>query len=140
MGEVTTVRLRDEPVSVRVKLAGLWTAALVIFAYVDLFMFYRTDARAAIEAGEVAGFSIGQGFLVGTTAYVALPSLMVFATLALPPRPNRVLQLTLSVLYALTIVASAVGEWWYYLGASALEVVLLGGIAYYAWTWPRISA
>lgn len=110
---------------------------LFVFAYVDIFSLYRPDFRADIEAGEVAGFAINQAFLTSTTAYILVPSLMVFFALVLPARVNRVLTIGLSALYALTIVVGAIGEWSYYILGSAVEVALLAALAYYAWTWPR---
>lgn len=62
---------------------------------------------------------------------------MGFGALALRPRVNRTLNIGLSVVYALTIIGGAIGEWNYYLLGSAIEVVLLAVVAYYAWTWPR---
>ena len=53
---------------VRIKLSALWTSMLFVFAYVDLFSLYRPDFRADLEAGEVGGFAVSQGFLAGTTA------------------------------------------------------------------------
>ena len=35
------------------------------------------------------------------------------------------------------LVAGAIGEWNYYVLGSAIEVALLGAIAYYAWSWPK---
>lgn len=131
--------LDPAPVSVRVKLSALWTATMLVFAYVDLFSLYRADVRADIDAGELGGFTIGQPFLVGTTVYVLAPSLMVFAVLVLRPSLNRRVNLVASGIYALTIIAGAIGEWTYYVLGSAVEVVLLAAIAYLAWTWPRIT-
>jgi hypothetical protein len=126
-------------VSVRAKIAALWTAMLFVFAYVDLFSLYRDDVRADIAAGRISGFAIDQSFLLATTAYIVLPALMVFLTLALPARGARMTNLVLAVGYALTIVGSTVGEGnYYYLFGSAVEVVLLVGIAVHAWTWPRV--
>ena len=125
------------PVNVRIKLSALWTSMLFVFAYVDIFGLYRPDVRADLEAGEVGGFTVDGSFLLGTTAYVVLPSLMVFLALVLRPRVNRIANLVLAVVYAITIVAGAIGEWAYYVVASALEIALLAGVAYYAWTWPR---
>jgi Family of unknown function (DUF6326) len=102
---------------------------------IDLFSLDRSDVRADLDAGELGGFDVSQSFLVGTTVYVVVPSLMVFLTLVLPPRGNRIANIVLAV----TIVASAVGEWNYYILGSAIEVALLAAIVYYAWTWPRRS-
>lgn len=132
--------LDPSPVNVRIKLAGLWATTLFIFAYVDIFSFFRPDVRADIEAGQISSFQIGEGFLLGTTVYILLPSLMVFGSLVLSPRLGRITQITLAAVYALTIIGGAIGEWAYYVLGSAVEVALLGAIVYYAWTWPRLGA
>jgi hypothetical protein len=129
--------LNLSPVSVRIKISGLWASMLFVFAYVDLFSLYRADVRAEIEAGRIGGFTVNQSFLLGTTIYVVIPALMVFFTLVLRPRVNRIANIALGIVYALTIVASAIGEWNYYVLGSAVEVALLGAIAYYAWSWPK---
>ena len=128
-------------VNARVKISALWVSMLFVFLYVDLFSLYRPDVRSDLEAGELGGFTIGQGFLLGITAYVVVPSLMVFGTLVLPPRVCRVANVALSVLYALTIIAGAVDErsQAYYVVGSVLEVVLLAAIVSYAWRWPKAS-
>jgi Family of unknown function (DUF6326) len=122
-------------VHTRIKLSALWTSMLFVFAYVDLFSLYRADFRADLERGEVGGFTVDQAFLAGTTAYVLVPSLMVYGALVLRPRVNRFANLGLSVVYAVTIVAGAIGEWSYYVLGSAVEVALLAAVAYHAWTW-----
>jgi Family of unknown function (DUF6326) len=134
-----TAETQYEPanVSVRIKISALWTAMLFVFAYVDIFSLYRRDFRADLEAGEVGGLTVDQAFLVGTTVYVVIPSLMVFGALVLRPAVNRIANIVLAILYALTIVAGAIGEWSYYVVGSAIEVALLAGVVYYAWTWPR---
>jgi hypothetical protein len=134
-----TAETKFEPsnVNVRTKISALWTSMLFVFAYVDLFSLYRADFRADLEAGEIAGFTVNQSFLLGTTAYVVIPSLMVFCALILRPRVNRIANIALGILYALTIVAGAIGEWNYYVLGSVVEVALLAAIVYYAWTWPK---
>lgn len=133
----TSPRLATAEVGVRTKISAAWASMLFIFAYVDLFSFFRADVRADIAAGEIGGFAINQAFLLGATVYVVIPSLMVFATMVLQPGINRMVNIGLSAVYALTIVAGAVGEWGYYILGSVLEVGLLAAIVYYAWTWPR---
>jgi uncharacterized protein DUF6326 len=127
------------PVNVRIKISALWTSMLFVFAYVDIFGLYRPDNRADLETGKIGGFTIDGSFLFGTTAYVLIPSLMVFGALVLRPRIDRIANIALAVVYAVTIVASAVGEWTYYVFGSAIELVLLAAIVYYAWTWPTVT-
>jgi hypothetical protein len=125
---------------VRIKLAAAWTSILLIFAYVDIFGFYRADMRAEIEAGKVSAFKIGQGFLLGTTVYVAIASLMVFGSIVLRTRINQVANLVLAVLYALTIVVAMIGEWHYFVLGSVLELALLAEVGNLAWKWRRSSS
>ena len=134
---MTTETFEPFIVNVRVKISALWTAMLFVFAYVDLFSLYRPDFRADLEAGEIAGFTINESFLLGTTLYVVIPSLMVFLALVLPPRVARIANIVLSLLYAVTIIAGVVGEWNYYVLGSAVEVALLAAIIYHAWIWPK---
>lgn len=135
----TTTDYRDFWVNPRLKIAALWTSMLFLFVCVDLFSMYRSDVRADIEAGKIAVFTIGQGYLLGVMVYVAVPSLMVFLSLVLPVKVNRMTNIVLAVLYAVTIAGSAVGEWNYFILGSLIEAALLVAIAFYAWTWPRAT-
>ena|SRR5215218_101849 len=129
----------DYRISPRIKIAALWTSTLFIFISVDLFSLYRADVRADIEAGRVAAFTIGQGYLLGVIVYLAVPSLMLFLSLILPVKLTRVANIVLAAVYALTILGSAIGEWSYFIVGSGIEAALLGAIAYYAWAWPRAT-
>lgn len=133
---------RDTPVDVKLVLSSLWIAMLFVFAYVDIFGFFRADILQAALDGEVGttGFSVNQAFLTTTTVYILLPTLMVVLSLLLRPRANRITQLLVSAVYAVSIAASCVGEEWiYYLLGSFVEVVLLAVIARTAWAWPTTA-
>jgi len=112
---------------------------LFVYVYVDLFSLYRSDVRADIEAGKIFAFTIGQGFLLGATIYILVPSLMLFLSLVLSARVTRTLNLVVAVLYAVTIAGGAIGEWSYYILGSLTEAALLAGVVYYAWTWPKAT-
>lgn len=127
-------------VSVRVKLAALWTSTLFVYGYVDLFSLYRPDVRASLDAGEIAGLTVDQPLLLATTLYIVVPSLMIYASVALRPGPARALNVVLAGIYTVTVAAAAVGEWAYFLLGSAVEVLLAAAIVYHAWTWPRRTA
>jgi len=122
-------------VDTRLKIAALWIAMLFIFAYVDLFSLYRPDVRADLEAGRLFAFDVSQTFLFFATLYVVCPSLMIYLTLVMPRGINRLLNVALAAVYAVTIVGSAVGEWAYFVLGSAAELALLGAVVYHAWTW-----
>jgi hypothetical protein len=131
---------QDTRIDVKLVLSALWIAILIVFAYVDIFGFFRADILDAALDGKVAtmGVAIDQAFLVFTTAYVLIPTLMVVLSLVLRPRVNRIVNIVVALIYAVSIVGLSVGETWgYYLLGSAVEVVLLVAIVRTAWTWPR---
>jgi hypothetical protein len=134
-----TTHYQDYWINPRIKIAALWTSMMFIFAYVDLFSLYRADVRADIEAGEMFGFTIGQGFLLGVTIYILVPSLMLFLSLVLPVRATRMANIVAAAIYAVTIAGGAIGEWNYYILGSLIEAALLAGVVYYAWTWPKAT-
>jgi cbb3-type cytochrome oxidase subunit 3 len=103
-----TANAPAETVGVRHKLSALWTAALFVFVYVDLFSFFRPDVRAEIAAGRISGFAIGEGFLPATTTYVVIPSLMVFLSLVLPRKVARPTTITLAVAYLAALLVTMV--------------------------------
>jgi Family of unknown function (DUF6326) len=135
----TTTHYQDYRINPRIKIAALWASMMFIFAYVDLFSLYRADVRADIEAGKIFAFTIGQGFLLGVTIYVVIPSVMIFLSLVLPVRVTRIANIVLAVVYAITIIGGAVGEWNYYILGSLVEAALLAGVVYYALTWPKAT-
>jgi hypothetical protein len=131
---------QDTKIDVKLVLSALWISMLIVFAYVDIFGFFRADNLRAALDGKVAtmGITIDQMFLVFTTVYILIPTLMVFLSLVLRPRVNRIVNIVVALVYAVSIIALCIGEEWvYYLLGSAVEVVLLVAIVRTAWTWPR---
>ena len=128
----------NPPLDRRIVMSGLWVSMLFVFAYVDIFGFFRADVINGALTGTVpgVGFNIDQTFLALTTLYILIPSLMVAGSLLLPYRYNRLANLVLPGIYALTIVGGMIGETWaYYLIGSGVELVLLGAIAIVAIRW-----
>ena len=130
--------LEDVKIPVKLKLSALWAAALFLYAYGDIFGFFRPDVIESVKAGRIAGFQINQVFLLAVSIYILIPSAMVFLALVLKPEVNRWANLIVSVAYFATIVLSAIGETWaYYLFLSLAESVLTLLIAWHAWKWPQ---
>jgi hypothetical protein len=135
----TTRQFQDTQVDVKLVLCALWIAMMFVFAYVDIFGFFRADLLNAALDGKVAtmGFTVNQIVLTSFLIYVLPPVLMVVLSLLLTPRVNRIVNIVVSLLYLITIIASCTGETWaYYLLGSGIEVILLVAIARTAWKWP----
>jgi hypothetical protein len=131
---------RDTRIDVKLVLSALWIAMLIVFAYGDIFGLFRADVlRAALDGRMAAtGLAVDQVFLALTDVYILIPTLMVVLTLVLRARVNRVVNIVVALVYAVSIIASCVGETWvYYFLGSAVEVVLLIAIVRTAWRWPR---
>jgi hypothetical protein len=134
--------LQDSKVNVKIVLSSLWISMMFVFAYVDIFSYWRADVINGALNGKVpvSGFKINQAFLVIITLYIIIPSLMVVFSLVAPARVNRPANIVASLTYAITVVAAMIGETWtYYLLGSVVEVILLLNLARVAWTWPRLS-
>ncbi len=129
---------RDPWISPRIRISALWASVPFVFVYVDPFGLHRADVRGDIECGRIAGTSIGRASLLGVTADVALTRLMVFPSLILPVRDQRIADTVLAAVYALTIAGGAFGEWNpYFVLGSAVEVASPAGIVRDAWAWPK---
>ncbi len=138
-----TANLQDTKVDVKVVLCGLWISLLFVFAYVDIFGFWRDDVINGALAGKVPGpgFEINQAFLALTTIYIVIPSLMIIVSLLAPARMNRTANIVVSLIYLASVVVTIVGETWiYYILGSVVESLLLLAISRVAWTWPRLPS
>lgn len=132
--------LQELQINTRIVIASLWTAMLFIFAYVDIFGFFRADVLEDALAGKVFIFEANQVFFLFTTLYIVIPSLMVFLTMILKATLAKLTNIIFPLLYIVTIVGAMIDEsWWYFLLGSALEIFLLIAIIMYAWKWPRID-
>jgi hypothetical protein len=128
---------------VKITLCGLWISTLFVFAYVDIFGFFRADVINGVLAGKVSGtaFEINQTFLILTTIYIVIPSLMVIVSLLARARINRVTNIVVSLTYVVSDAVTIIGETWiYYILGTVVETMLLLAIARVAWTWPRRPA
>ncbi|HEX9599309.1 MAG TPA: DUF6326 family protein [Gaiellaceae bacterium] len=130
--------LFDQSVSVKVKLAGLWTAMMLLYVYADILSLYRPGQIAKIESGKIGTFDVSQFSLVIASLIVILPALMIALSLTLRASRNRPANLALGLLFTLVNVSNLLGESWvYYFLFGLLEIALTLTIVATAWNWPR---
>jgi len=130
-------RFIDHEVGVRLKISALWVVLLFLYAYGDIFGFFKPGQIEDVVSGEISGIEITDGFLFAVSVYVAIASVMIFLTLVLRPAAARWSNVLLAILYIATIVAAAIGESAYYWFLSVVEIAALALVVRYAWTWPR---
>lgn len=131
--------LEDIKVSLKLKLASLWTSLMFLIIYLDYFHLYMPGKIGDILKGQVFVFEISQGFLLVALALVATPSLMIFLSVALPAKVNRWANIIIAAVNIPLILFNLAGEAWVHMFAGAvIQVVLLYLIILYAWKWPGL--
>lgn len=138
-------KLANPSVPVQATLAAAWTSFVFLYAYVDIFAFYKPGVVADILIGRVWEFDITPTWAITVLILLAIPIFMVVLSMALPARANRITNLivaSVQVPFAAFNVVGQLGESWmfYYLLAVALELIVLAFILRSAWTWTRSVA
>ena len=77
-----------------------------------------------------------QGVLLFTSAMMAIPSVMVFLSVALRATFSRLPNILFGALYTV-IILSTMWEWAFLIFYGVIEVTLSGLIVMYAWKWPK---
>jgi len=137
---MASTALDDLKVHVKFKLSALWAALMFCYVYGDYFGLYVPGKLQGILEGNGPIGPVSQGTLVATSILLALPGLMVFLSLALPPRFNRWLNIILGAFYIAVMLITMPGAWDFYILLGFIEVVLTALIVWYAWRWPKRPA
>ena len=80
---------------------------------------------------------VSQGALVITSVLLAVPGVMVFLSLVLPPKVNRWLNIVLGAFYIVVMLLTMPGAWSFYIVLGVVEIAMGGLTIWYAWSWPR---
>ena len=131
-------QLLDLPVPTKVKLSALWAATMSCYIYCDYFQLYAPGKLAEMQAGKMGPLGpVTQGVLLGTGVLMAVPSVMIFLSVALPARANRIINIVVGAFYTLLLgmIASSAG-WHFYRFFAVLEAILTAIVVAIAWRWP----
>ncbi len=131
--------LEDVEVNVKIKLSALWVALVLLYTYGDILGFYTPGNLQQLISGEIEGIQLTEGLLIVNAVSMAIPSVMVFLSVALKANVNRWANIILGIFSAVVLVAAT------YVGGidvryaiqASVEVVLIALILWHAWTWPR---
>lgn len=134
------VKFSDQNVNVRVVLAFLWGCAMFMYIYADIKTFFRPGIIEQVINKEVIGITITQGFLFAGAILMSIPPFMIFLSLVLKPKLNRVLNIVISGLHIVlmcTLYLIPDEIWWYYLFYNFTEMVFHILIIWFAVKWPN---
>ncbi len=133
--------LEDVKVPVRFKISALWAAVMFCYVYGDYFGLYQPGQVAGILAGKMEPLGPAtQGVLLGVSISMAIPSVMIFLSLALPPGASRWLNIIMGLLYTIFVLITMPGAWAFYIFFGTVDMALTVLIVWYAWKWPRVDA
>lgn len=131
--------LHDVRVPTRYKLAAIWASVMSCFIYADYFELYVPGKLQGMLAGRMEPLGpVTQGVLAGTSAMLAVPSLMIALSVLLPVRACRWLNVVVGLVYtAIQLLVVSGSGWAFYVGFGLLEAALMASVAWIAWRWPR---
>ncbi len=135
----TKTVFEDFQINVKLKISALWIAVMFCYVYGDYIQIYVPGILA--KAMEVNATTETQIQFFAVALLMAMPSVMIFFTLVIKPKINRWLNIILSTLYIIMLIATNLTETWvFYLFLTAIEVLISVAIVWYAWNWPTIEA
>lgn len=133
--------LDDVKVHVKIKLSSLWASMMFCYVYGDYFGLYKPGSLQKMLDGRMGPLGpTTQGVLLGTSMLMAIPSLMIFLSLALTPKPSRWLNLVLGLFYTVVMLITLPGAWNFYVFLGIIEMTLSLLIVWNAWKWPLVRS
>ena len=132
-------QLLDIPVPTKLKLSALWASTMFCYLYCDYFELYTPGKLQSMQQGDLGPMgSVTQGLLIGLSLMMAIPSLMVVLSVALPARYNKPLNIVVGGLFTVLLAfITYSSEWYFYQLFAGIEALLTALIVRYAWTWPK---
>jgi Family of unknown function (DUF6326) len=129
--------LKDTEIDVKIKLSALWASVMFCYIYADYFGLYIPGRLQAMLKGIMGPLGpTTQGVLLGTSLVMAIPSVMIFLSVALRPRLNRWLNVIFGVFYTVIILIT-MWDWAFYVFFGVIEITLTGLVVWCAWNWPQ---
>jgi hypothetical protein len=141
MNQNTKKALEDFRAPTNLKLALLWVSLMFLYIYNDYFSLYMPGTIADMTAGRLG--PLGQasaGILLGVSIMLAIPSLMIFLSVLLPPLISRWVNVAFGLAYTAIEVLTLPHSALFYRIVVVLEIVLTVLIVWYALRWPRIES
>lgn len=137
--------LLNKPVDIKIKLAGLWTAVMFLYAYADIqhFVLQAGSLQELLEFGSLGGMEFTPAMMFIAALMMTYPTVMIFLSLLVPACVNRWLNIifgSTSTLTIITIMMFPDGTWGYYYFYNVVEVIITGMIVFLAIRWPLASS
>ena len=128
----------DPQITIRHRLAGLWTAAMFCYIYADILAFYDDYLLGEIIKGNFGPPGpITQQLKFGIGVFMSIPAIMVCISLAATPSTCRWTNIAAGLLFtSVSLVTTIMSPYYYYMYFGLLEIVLTVYLVWLAWKWP----
>jgi len=107
------------------------------YSYGDYFGLYVPGQLKGMLAGQGPVGPTSQASLVPVALMMAIPAVMIFLSLVLPSKVNRLINIVLGAIYTIIILITMPGAWMFYITLGLIEVGLTLLISWQAWFWPK---
>jgi tetrahydromethanopterin S-methyltransferase subunit F len=133
---------KDVKIDIKIKLSALWVALMFCYTYADILGFYAPGNLEELLSGEIAGIQMTQGMLFGSAVLMVIPSMMIFLSLVMMAKANRLVNIIAGIVYLVVLVSTFFTgrNPAYYLFFAVVKAILLGLIVWFAWKWPKIES
>lgn len=124
------------PVEPKLKLAALWTSTTLCYLYCDYFALYAPGKLQGMLQGQMGPLGEATpGVLLGASAFLSIPCLMVALTMVTPPRISRALNVLAGLLFTAIMALIVPGRRGYYQYWGFLEILLTMSIVGLSVRW-----
>ena len=133
---------KEMKIATGLKLSALWIALMFCYTYADILGFYAPGNIEELISGKIAGIQMTQGLLLGSAILMVVPSIMVFLSLVLKAKANRLANIIVGTAY-LVVLGSTFFTGrnpTYYLLYATVKALLLVLVIWFAWKWPKRDA
>lgn len=131
-----SITILDDPeINVRIKLAALWVIVMINMVFADVLTLYIPELLQEIVAGTTP-VQITQELMLVMAIIIEIPIVMIFLSLVLKPKANRLVNIIAGVITILFIIGGGSLEL-HYIFFATIEVVCLLLIIGFVWKWPK---
>ena len=139
---MATIR-EEHKVSIKIKLAGLWTSLMCCFIYADFFTLFIPGHIEQLIHGHMGIGDTSPVKLLLISVMMSIPALMIFLCLVLKSAVNRVVNIIAGSLFTLIMILTllnSIDRWMmFYLYFGSVEIIITLTIVVFAFKWTKVS-
>ena len=110
---------------------------MLLYIYTDFYKLYMPEKIQAIMTGTIDGIEVTQMSLLLIAVVTIIPACMIYLSLILNNKVNRMLNIILGIFHVLIGVVNIIGaKWHFYIFYGVLLIIVAILIVLNSWKWP----